>query len=187
MDMFVNGLSMGALLVGVLVAAFSVFRVEEGHLGLLTAFKAVKRNGDGALRTFSPGLHVKLPWERAVQVNMMEQHLALPEDGGREAIAEDGTVLRLDASMRYTPALGGLHEYVFGMRHTSDHLTHLFTALMRNELANVRAPDAQRLGGSYALIRRDRKPLDLRIEAACKAQLDDRYGVKFRADRKSVV
>jgi regulator of protease activity HflC (stomatin/prohibitin superfamily) len=178
--MFVSGLILGLALVLVLTAAFSVFRVEEGTLAVLSAFGAARRSG-GALVTFRPGLHVKRPWEKVHAVTTMEQSLNLSEDGGREAMAEDGTVLKLDASMRFAPTEAGLERYLFGIARPQKHLTQLFTALMRNELANVRASDAQQLGGSYALIRRDRKPLDQRIEAACREQLDGRYGVRFHA------
>ena len=179
--MFVIGLLAGLVVVVLLALGLSVFRVEEGHLAVLTAFKAARRSPDGALLSFRPGLHLKRPWDSVHAVNLMEQNLGLSDEGGREAMAEDGTVLKLDASMRYAPTETGLDQFLFGLRQPSAHLTNLFTALMRNELANVRATDAQSLGGSYALIRRDRKPLDQRLEAACREQLDERYGVRFHA------
>lgn len=179
-EMFFYGLLMGGLLVLALSVAFSMFRVDEGHVGLLTAFKAARRKPDGTLLTFPPGLHFKRPWDVVKQINMMEQALALPDEGGKEAIAEDGTVLKLEADMRYSPVEGGLDKFVFGVARPAEHLQALFAALMRNELANVRAPNAQQLGGSYALIRRDRKGLDQRLEQLYREQLDMRYGVRFR-------
>lgn len=171
----------GLALASLVVLLRAVFRVDEGHVGLLFAFKAARRAPDGKLVVVAPGLHLKWPWESVRQVPMMEQSLALPADAGREAIAEDGTVLKLDASLRYSPTEAGLPQYLFGLKRPQEHLTQLWAALLRNELANVRDPDARELGGSYAVIRRDRKRLDEKTEAACRAQLDGHYGVRFRA------
>jgi regulator of protease activity HflC (stomatin/prohibitin superfamily) len=155
------------------------------------------------LRLYSPGLHFKKPWEKAHVVCLMEQHLDLSgEMEGRSAMTEDGTLLRFDSILRYAPVRQHLYEFVYGMRSPLEHIKGLFTCLLRNEIANFRAagisghslvpvstsnenansaaatPSA---GGSYGLLRRERRQLNERIEAFCKERIGHRYGVAFNA------
>jgi hypothetical protein len=74
-----------------------------------------------------------------------------------------------------------------------DHITGLFTCLLRNEIANFRGKpgevetslatrfDFAGQAGSYSLIRRERKLLNERIQQFCHEKIDDRYGVRFVA------
>ncbi|WP_394824554.1 SPFH domain-containing protein [Pendulispora albinea] len=174
------------------------FRVEQGYLAVLTSFgAAVMKGKDGkALRLFEPGLHFKWPWQKVHTVAIMEQNLDLSgEDGGRMAMAEDGTVLRFDSILRYAPDKEQIYAFLFGMKAPLEHITRLFTCLLRNEIANFgrtardsrdsrdpreSQPEAPH-EGSYALIRRERHELNRRIEAFCRDQVGERYGVKFNA------
>lgn len=84
------------------------------------------------------------------------------------------------------------------------HITGLFSCLLRNEIANFRSVPPRKTGGalaptmeaelmppsrldfeteagSYALIRRERRLLNQRIEDFCTSRIGDRYGVKFNA------
>jgi regulator of protease activity HflC (stomatin/prohibitin superfamily) len=95
--------------------------------------------------------------------------------------------------VRYVPVEEELHELLFGLERPLDHITGLYTCLLRNEIANFRgaAPEAEtslarrfdfaNQAGSYALIRRERKLLNDRIESFCRAKIDNRYGVRFNA------
>ncbi len=123
---------------------------------------------------------------------MMEQNLELSgEEGGRTAMAEDGTILRFDSILRYVPVESELARFLFGLRNPKEHMTGLFTCLLRNEIANFRAPRESRdpdgrfdfalQAGSYALIRRERQLLNRHIEEFCRTQIGDRYGVRFNA------
>ncbi|OJY17943.1 MAG: hypothetical protein BGO98_09725 [Myxococcales bacterium 68-20] len=175
------------------------FRVEEGHLAVLVAFgKAATHDGQRRLKTYGPGIHWKKPWERAVIVSMKEQTLDLNrEEGGGSAMADDGTILRLDSFVRYVPVQSELYEFMFGLERPLDHITGLFTCLLRNEIANFRGSEPEVAGakaaslatrfdfasqaGSYALIRQQRRLLNERIESFCRLKIDDRYGVRFNA------
>lgn len=189
---FFIGLGLGLL---VLVTR-SYFRIEQGHVGVLTSFGAAKRGSDGKLLRFDPGLHRKRPWEEVHSVSLMEQNLDLSgEEGGRSAMAQDGTVLRFDSILRFVPLEEELDKFLFGLRAPLDHITGLFTCLLRNEIANFRGPTAPavetgeaiaRIGqeggaGSYAVIRRERRELNQRIEQFCHSKIGDRYGVRFAA------
>jgi regulator of protease activity HflC (stomatin/prohibitin superfamily) len=175
----------------------SWFRVKEGHLAVVTEFGAARKKADGKhLVTVGPGLHAKRPWEHVVTVPIMEQNLDLSgQEGGSSAMTEDGTVLRLDSMLRYVPEEAELEGYLFGMKNPSDHITGLFTCLLRNEIANFRAGadspaalapsgaafDFGAHAGSYALIRRERGLLNSRIADFCRTQIGNRYGVRFNA------
>jgi regulator of protease activity HflC (stomatin/prohibitin superfamily) len=92
--------------------------------------------------------------------------------------------------LRYAPQREGIEKYLFGLTHRKDHVAGLFSSLLRNEIANVKAPnsDASNLatsnkefGGAYALVRRDRQLLNSRIADYAKQKLGDEYGVNFEA------
>ncbi len=197
--MFSLGLTLGLAAYLVYLSSRCFFRVEEGHLAVLVSFGAAERRApEGPLRAYGPGLHRKLPWQRAHHVATMEQSVDLSgEEGGRTAMAEDGTLLRFDSVLRFHPMEDKLDQYVFGMRAPVEHITGLFTCILRNEIANFRDPSTPRPGaaalaatpgrapgeyaGSYGIIRRDRKELNRRIETFCREQMGDRYGVRFNA------
>jgi len=176
------GIVIGLSLYAAFIATKCFFRVDEGHVAVLTSFGAAVHNGE-RLQTFPPGLHRKLPWQHVHLVPTMEQSVDLSgEDGGRTAMAEDGTVLRLDSILRYAPVDRALDKYLFGLRAPIDHVTGLFTCLLRNEIANFRPAAANDDSiGSYALIRRERRELNRRIEEFCAAKIGERYGVRFHA------
>jgi regulator of protease activity HflC (stomatin/prohibitin superfamily) len=170
------------------VAKRCSFRVEEGHSAVLTRFGAAREvpGTKGALLTYPPGLHFKWPWDKVHAVAMMEQSLDLSgEEGGRSAMAADGTRLRFDSILRFVPEQAQLSQFLFGLRAPMEHITGVFTCLLRNEIANFEpAKDAPRTKldeGSYALIRRQRKLLNQRIEDFCKRRIGERYGVRFSA------
>jgi len=170
----------------VLLAIYrSAFRVEEGHVGLVTSHGAVLRERDGkTLKIYRPGLHLKWPWQEVHHVALMEQIIELSgSDGARTAMAEDGTVLRFESILRYLPLEDMLYDYVFDLRSPREHITSLFTCLLRNEIANFRAEDTAPPGpgGSYALIRRERRKLNAQIMAFCQLEIGVQYGVEFSA------
>lgn len=192
--MLLTGIALGLALYAVVVLARCSFKVEEGHLAVLTTFgRAETEDGKRRLKTHGPGIHPKRPWQKVVTVSMKEQTLDLnAEEGGGTAMADDGTILRLDSFVRYVPVEKELYELLFGLERPLDHITGLFTCLLRNEIANFRGAakadatlakrfDFAQQAGSYALIRRERKLLNEHIEAFCKERIDNRYGVRFNA------
>jgi regulator of protease activity HflC (stomatin/prohibitin superfamily) len=195
--MLTAGIALGLVLYGVFVLYRCSFKVEEGHLAVLTTFgRAETTDGKKHLKTYGPGMHWKMPWQKAKDVSMKEQTLDLnAEEGGGTAMADDGTILRLDSFVRYVPVEKELYEFLFGLERPLDHIRGLFTCLLRNEIANFRGAatearasqtltqrfDFAQQAGSYALIRRERKLLNEHIESFCQERIDDRYGVHFNA------
>ncbi len=163
----------------------SFFRVDEGHVAVLTRFGAAI--GGEHPKTFGPGLHGKLPWDRPIVVSIMEQTLELSgQSQGRTAMASDGTVLRIDSILRYQPIEAQLGRFLFELRAPIEHITHLFTCLLRNTIANFDARAQQTAdpldqGGAYAVIRRERHRLNKEIEQMAREEIGDRYGVRFSA------
>jgi regulator of protease activity HflC (stomatin/prohibitin superfamily) len=179
------GIAVGLALYGAWILKRCFFQVEQGHLAVLTRFgRALTLPASHSLRTFGAGLHRKWPWDKVLVVPMMEQNLDLSgEEGGRTAMAADGTILRLDSILRYVPVETELSNFLFGLRSPIEHITGLFTCLLRNEIANFQAPDSEAgaAEGSYAVIRRERKELNQRIESFSRTQIGQRYGVRFNA------
>ena len=144
-------------------------RVEEGSVAVLTQFGAAVHDADGKLRVLGAGLHLKAPWQKALPVSVRELNLDLAgEKGGRTAMTDDGTVLRFDSVLRMQPERETLSHFLFDLRAPLEHLTGLFTCLLRNEIANF-VPTSpagtlvEEAGGSYGLIRRERQELNQRI------------------------
>ncbi|MFO0678513.1 MAG: SPFH domain-containing protein [Polyangiaceae bacterium] len=174
----------------------STFRVDEGHLAVVTRFgAALVDSGTGRIRLHRPGLHWKAPWDRVLRVSMMERTLDLSgETHGHRTMADDGTVLRLDSVFRFVPNEEHLEHYLFGMRSPERHVKGFFACILRSKIANFRptspedkGPASLALGftvddgmGSYALIRRERPRMNQRIQAYCKEQFGPQYGITFR-------
>jgi regulator of protease activity HflC (stomatin/prohibitin superfamily) len=186
--MLIAGVFVGAVAFALYLSWRCGFRVDQGHLGVLTTFGAAKKVDD-RLVTYPPGLHFKWPWQRVHHVAMMEQNLELSgEDGGRTAMAYDGTILRFDSILRFQPMPSELEHFLFDLRNPHEHITGLFTCLLRNEIANFESPDKNgssgafdSTSGAYATIRGQRAVLNGRIEEFCRTQIGKRYGVKFNA------
>lgn len=193
--MFWMGLCAGLFTYIAYLGTKMAFRVEEGHVAVLTRFGAAVMDERRSLRLYGPGIHFKWPWEHKKSLSMMEQNLDLSgEEGGRAAMAADGTVLRFDSILRFLPLRTELAHWLFDLRAPLEHITGLFTCLLRNEIANVRAIGtepmsvAEAAGGSYGLIRRDRVNLNRRIEEFCRTKIEQRYGIQFHAvDLKDIL
>lgn len=186
---FLVGFLGGCLVAATITMIKSVYRIEEGHLGVLLTFgKADFLDEEkGLLKMNPPGLHFKWPWQTVVTVTMMEQSLDLSgKDGGISAMASDGTILRLDSRLRYAPVREELYDYLFALRKPVEHIKGLFTCLLRNEIANFKVTEPA-LGiaqtdtntGSYSVIRRERKLLNHRLEGFARDKMGGRYGVRF--------
>jgi len=189
--MLVIGIIVGIIAYCAYMSTRCFFRVEQGHTAVLTSFGAAVKDGTH-LRTYQPGLHFKWPWRRVHHVAMMEQSLELSgEEGGRTAMAYDGTILRFDSILRFQPVPAELEHFLFELKSPHEHITGLFTSLLRNEIANFQPPvdsqggvvadSVEATGGAYAQIRRERALLNKRIEEFTRTQIGRRYGVQFNA------
>ena len=193
---YFQGFIGGLLLYSVLILLKCSFKVEQGYLAVITEFgKALTRVNPGSttlLKTFEPGLHWKLPWQKVHKVSMMEQSLDFSGDNAISAMAEDGTLLQLDSKLRYYQTPEQLYTYLFHLKNPVEHIKGLYTCLLRNEIASftLKANEGSQplLGsvftqdaGSYALVRRERRLLNKRIEEFCRHSINDHYGIRYGA------
>ncbi len=200
---FAVGLALALSAVALWLTRRSFFRVEEGYLAVRKTFGAAEhvQQGEKRLRTWGPGLHTKRPWDEIIRVPVMEHSVELSGDRARTAMAADGTKLRFDAILRFQPVEERLADYLFGMRAPREHILGLFTCLLRNEIANLgagkqgdRLLGGARKGsvldkpasfaddmGSFAILRRERAQLNRNIAEFCRAEIGNRYGVRFNA------
>lgn len=179
---FFTGIGIGFALFLVWKARDCYFRVEEGQVGVVMRFGAARHGPDGKLWLAEPGVHLKWSFEDVEIISLREQLVPL---GGTEhaehVMLNDGTVIRLHSMLRYAPRRDGIAQYLFGLHHRKEHVASLFSSLLRNEIANVRAVAGEDLGGAYALVRRDRGLVNQRIADFAKQELGDRYGIDFQA------
>ncbi len=187
--MFFTGLLIGFALFFLWVLKDCSFRVEEGQVAVIIRFGAARLGADGKLLLAGPGIHFKWAFEEVKVVSLREQLITLGGEAGAEPMMlNDGTVIRLQSMLRYAPQRDGIAKYLFGLHHRKEHVAGLFSSLLRNEIANVKGPVMKAdlktlgddLGGSFALVRRDRKLLNDRIADFARKELQD-YGVNFEA------
>lgn len=179
--MFVLGIALGLLVFVLWKARDASFRVEEGQVAVLMRFGAARRERDGRLWLAGPGLHFKWPFEEIRVVSLREQLVSLGGDTPDPMMLSDGTVIRLQSQLRYAPRRDGIERYLFGLHHRKEHVTGLFTSLLRNEIANVKGTGEDELHGAFSMVRRDRQLLNRRIADFARQELGDRYGVDFQA------
>ncbi len=171
------GVLFGVLVVGFILLWFTHFKVEEGHLAVLTRFGAVVRDPIN-VRLFEPGGHFKLPWDKVITFSIMERIIDLSgEKSGKHAMTSDGTVVRLDSKIRISPSKNDCYSYLFELKNPMGYIRESFICILRNEIANfVLNPDQL---GSYFELRRDRKRLNDLVESSCCEQISGGFGIKF--------
>lgn len=180
--MLIVGIFIGIGLLALFIAASATFRVDEGHVAVLTRFGAIRPG------LHPPGLHAKAPWDRVLNVPTHEQTLAfVGEQDGHRILTADGTLLRFDCAVRWVPVVESLDRLLFDLTAPVPHIKDLFACILRAEVASfesVPAPgdaDWIRHAGSYASIRRDLARLRQNIEATCQRRIGAAYGVRFIA------
>ncbi len=177
---FVIGLAVGL----VLLAARSYFRIDEGHVAVITRFGRALRGAEGKLCTWGPGFHFKSPFDRVHVESKKERLLDLSgENAGTSVMAKDGTVLRFDSHLRFQVPDEGLDRWVFGLERPIEHTIGMFTCVVRNEIAGfsgepAAAPDR---GGSYAAVLRERRLLNTKIAEFVRERAHSHYGLSFHA------
>lgn len=157
----------------------AIFRVEEGHVAVLTRFGALNRNAQNEVRLYSSGLHWKLPWEKVHEFSLMERMIKVGgEERTLEVLARDGTILRVDGRARFRFRSEGAEKFIFGLRSPIQHLNETFRGIIGEEIGRFGTPQSE--NGSYSELRKDRVALDEAISRRVEA-LRARYGIELRA------
>lgn len=180
-------LNLSALLGGVAVALFMglvylfnrcLCRVNEGFVGVATTFGKPECLANGKLKLFGPGLHIHTPWTQMKMISVMEQLVDLNE---LQAIASDGTTLRVDAKLRMSVSRDSLFSYLFDLKQPAAHIKNLFTCLLRGEVANFKTKSSAHDGISFVGLRQNRLEFNNCLQDVCVDRFDQCYGVTFRS------
>jgi regulator of protease activity HflC (stomatin/prohibitin superfamily) len=180
MSFFLIGLLVGvAVFTAAVILPKCFVTVNQGHVVVLSSFGRALRDGN-RVRTLPPGLHTKMPWQLARIVPTVEQSVELTGDNATAVMAKDGTVLRFDSHVRTRIDAEDIERWLFGVTAPAQHVTGLFAALVRNEIATfeeeTKVADSD---GSYAVLRRERKRLNEKLEKFSEQVIGTRYGVRF--------
>ncbi|MFZ4715634.1 MAG: SPFH domain-containing protein [Bacteriovoracaceae bacterium] len=178
---FQLGLLLGLISLTLYFCYQSFFVIEQGHVGIITYFGKAQTDANNKLILYPSGSHLKWPWGKIYQQSMMEQIFDLHDGGGKTALAYDGTVLQLEAKLRYRPSHHNLYDYLFKLKNPVDHVKGLFTSLLRYQIANFKGDDKNEIVSSYASLRKERKLLNNELDKFCHDNLKGRYGIDFQS------
>jgi regulator of protease activity HflC (stomatin/prohibitin superfamily) len=158
----------------------SFFTVEEGHVGIITNFGKAELDPEEKLKLYFSGAHLKWPWSKVYLISTMEQVFDLHDDG-KSVLAYDGTVLRLEAKLRYRTNVENIYDYFFKLKNPIDHIKGLFTSLLSYQIASFKGNEKNTVISSYASIRKERKLLNDQIDRFCHENLQGRYGIELQS------
>ncbi len=176
MDSLIVGVLIGATLVGLYAFLRTGFNVDNGNLAVLTVFGRFVGTGKHA-RTYGPGLHWKAPWARPVIVSLAERSIALGDKAASlEALAADGTRIRVNARLRYRVLPDGVTKFVADNKDAVEHLLGLFRLTVREQVARFEKKSEEL--SAYTSLRLRMHDLQLRMEDAMKQATLDEYGIE---------
>lgn len=186
------GFSLGIIIYIVFMIKKSFFQVSEGTLAVISSYGKMKFKNEATkdLETYQPGLHMKWPWQKVHTIIIMEQMIELSgEDGGTMTMASDGTLLRIDSKLRFTPLKNDLYSFLFSMERSLEHIKGIFVCLLHQEIGSfdkkkslIDEMDQSKLYSqvsSYAAIRSERGKLNKQILEFCKNKIANSYGIQF--------
>ncbi|HEY0191137.1 MAG TPA: SPFH domain-containing protein [Kofleriaceae bacterium] len=174
------GLAIGAALVAIYLVWRSGFRIDNGNLAVLSVFGRFRRDADGALRTFGPGLHTKPPWAQVAQLSLAERSLSIGDHAPTiEVLAADGTRIRVNARLRYQVDAAHAARFLTESKHAVDHLGALFRLTVREQVARF-AQRPEELS-AYTALRLRISELQRHVLAAITAPALAEYGLAVTA------
>ncbi|MBX9838301.1 MAG: hypothetical protein K2X69_08270 [Silvanigrellaceae bacterium] len=185
------GFSIGIIIYFIFMIKNSFFQVNEGSIAVLTSFGKIitSKNASENIKTYEPGLHIKMPWHKIKMISTMEQMIELSgEEGGTMTMASDGTLLRIDSKLRFTPLKSNIYSFLFSLEKPLEHIKGLFVCLLHKEIGSFEnsKPKSETNSiklndqiSSYASIRSDRGILHKKILDYCKNKITNNYGIEF--------
>lgn len=195
MSSLVLGAATGAAILAIYIFIRAGFRVDNGNVAVLTVFGRFVRDGS-KVKTFGPGLHWRWPWAQVITVSLAERSLGLgaaakthgsipgapstgmssasTEAASMEALAADGTRIRINARLRYRIDPARLDTYLADAKDALDLLAGLFRLAVREQVARFeQQPDEL---SAYTGLRLRMHALQQRIQAAIEEAARD-YGL----------
>jgi regulator of protease activity HflC (stomatin/prohibitin superfamily) len=175
----IYGLLSGGALVALVVLLRSSFRVDNGNVAVLEVFGRFLRDGD-TVRLHEPGLRWRRPWGRVISVSIAERSLSLDDKHNAiEALAADGTRIRVNARLRYRVAPDRIATYLAEAKDAREHLAGLFRVTVREQIARFEAHKGEL--AAYTGLRLRMPELQQRILESMQATALDEFGVRVNA------
>lgn len=170
------GAAIGAALVGLYAFIRAGFSVDNGNAAVLTVFGRFVRSSDKKVRTYGPGLHWKAPWANPIIVSLAERSLGLDEKSKSiEALASDGTRIRVNARLRYRVTEDGVARFIADAKDAVEHLAGLFQVTVREQVARFEQKPEEL--SAYTSLRLRMHELQSRIQDAMKHAALTEYGI----------
>lgn len=194
-----SSLTLGAILGTAALAVYTFlragFRVDTGNLAVLVVFGRFARDARGAIRTFGPGLHGRWPWAQVVTVSLAERSLGLgapapsssemrdhvaaaPAAAGGtsfEALAADGTRIRINARLRYRIDPARVGTFLADAKDSIDLLGGLLRLAIHEQVARFEQRPEEL--SAYTALRLRMHELQRRIQAAIEETARADHGI----------
>lgn len=178
MNDFYLGATLGVASLFISFLYQSFFTIEEGYVGIITYFGKAELDSQEKLKIYHSGAHLKWPWGKIYRISTMEQVFDLHDSDEKSVLAYDGTILRLEAKLRYQANTKNLYDYIFKLNNPIDHIKGLFTSLLSYHVASFKGNEKNSVISSYALIRKERKLLNDQLDRFCNEKLQGKYGIQ---------
>jgi len=173
----------GVLAGGALVAIALMIRagahVDNGSIAVLTKFGRFIRNGKD-LVTLQPGFHWRAPWAQVHSVSLAERSLSFDsKDSAIEALASEGTRIRVNARLRYRVDPGRIATFLAEAKDAPHHLAWLFRLTIREQIARFEQRPEEL--SAYTALRLRMNEMQQRAQDAMKDAALAEYGVQVIA------
>ena len=176
MTSLIVGLGIGGALVLAMLFIRSGFNVDNGNVGVLTVFGRFVRDRAGKVRVFEPGLHWRAPWATVIHVSLAERSMALDSKHPTiEALAGDGTRIRVNARIRYRIDPAHISTYLADAKDAVEHLCGLFRLVVREQIARFEQKPEDL--SSYTALRMRVPELQQRTQQAIAKPALEEYGI----------
>jgi regulator of protease activity HflC (stomatin/prohibitin superfamily) len=193
MSSLVLGAILGTAALAVATFLRAGFRVDAGNVAVLVVFGRFARDARGAVRAFGPGLHGRWPWASVVTISLAERSLALGEpaaaaaaeaghgaraaDAGTsiEALAADGTRIRINARLRYRIDPDRIATYLADAKDALELLGGLFRLALREQVARFEQRPEEL--SAYTALRLRAGDLQQRTQAAIEETARADHGI----------
>lgn len=182
------GFLIGFVFYIILLTRKMFFQVPEGSVAILSCFgKAITSDAvETNIKVYPAGLHFKWPWQKVKKVSVKEQILDLSKgDSGTMLLTADGTLLQVDAKLRFVPLLKDIYAFLFSMEKPIEHIKGLFNSLLHQEISKfssnriVAEKIIAKNSSSYALLRSERNQLNTQLQDYCAKRMPESYGYKY--------
>lgn len=153
-------------------------RVDNGTVGVLTIFGRFARD-QGKVLTLQPGFHWKAPWAQLHVVSLAERSVGPGHEAAIEALASDGTRIRVNARLRYRVDPAHVATFLAEAKDAPHHVSWLFRQTLREQIARFEQRPEEL--SAYTALRLRVNELQQHALAALQKPALEGYGVQVIA------